>query len=475
MRPLVRRLIQFSIGSIGAAFLNLILIPITTYYLSPEEYGKTSMFLLAQTLLIYVIYLGFDQAFTREFYEYKDKHRLLGNALIVPLVSAIFLIVGMVLFAPTISQLLFASSKYVGAVNLLALSVIFLIFERFILLYIRMENQALTFSLYTILIKLAILIFTVLFLILFKPVFITVVYGTLVGQIIGDFILIISHLKLLDFRTVKFDFKLVKSLAKFGIPVVIATFIYSLFVVIDKLFLRYFTDFSQLGLYTAAFKIASALLILQVSFSNFWIPTAYEWYQQKKPIKYYKFVSDSMMLAISLLFIALLLSKELILIILSPAYSEAKYIFPFLCFYPLMVTASETTNLGIVFSKKSYLNIVVSLLALVVSIGLNIWLTPLLGAIGTAIATGTAYIAYFGARTYFSMRIWEGFSVKKHFIVTGLLYSASLYSIFGSDGLSQYVVILLILGLILFLYRSLIKFCLMKIKAEMLIKKGVLK
>ena len=136
-----------------------------------------------------------------------------------------------------------------------------------------------------------------------------------------------------------------------------------------------------------------------------------------------------------------------------------------------MVTVSETTNLGIVFSKKSYLNIVVSLLALVVSIGLNLWLTPLLGAIGTAIATGTAYIAYFGARTYFSMRIWEGFSVKKHFIVTGLLYSASLYSIFGSDGLSQYVVILLILGLILFLYRSLIKFCLMKIKAEMLIKK----
>ena len=68
MRPLVRRLIQFSIGSIGAAFLNLILIPITTYYLSPEEYGKTSMFLLAQTLLIYVIYLGFYQSFTRKLY-----------------------------------------------------------------------------------------------------------------------------------------------------------------------------------------------------------------------------------------------------------------------------------------------------------------------------------------------------------------------------------------------------------------------
>lgn len=75
MKQLIVRLLQFSIGSIGAALLNLILIPVTTYFLSPEEYGKTSMFLLAQTLLIYVIYLGFDQAFTREFYEYKNNKK----------------------------------------------------------------------------------------------------------------------------------------------------------------------------------------------------------------------------------------------------------------------------------------------------------------------------------------------------------------------------------------------------------------
>ena len=469
---LIRRLVQYSIGSVGAALLNLILIPITTYYLSPTEYGKTSMFLLAQTLLIYVIYLGFDHAFTREFYEYDNKKQLLENTMLVPLLSSIVLITLMCGFSSNISMLLFATAIHKNAVYLLAISVIFLIYERFILLTIRMENRGIAFSLYNILIKFTILICTVLFLMFFKPVFITVVYGTIIGQILGDMILILCNLKLITVKEFKLDKQLIKRLARFGLPIVIGTFIYSLFVIIDKIFLRYFTDFSQLGIYTAAFKIASALLILQVSFSNFWIPTAYEWYQQKKPIKYYQLVSDIVMLSISILFLILLFSKDWIVIILSPEYEEAKYIFPFLCFYPLMMTVSETTNLGIVFSKKSYLNISVSLIALIVSIGMNLCLTPALGSIGTAIATGTAYIAFFCGRTYFSMRLWEGFSVKKHFIVIGLLYVVSLYNIFGSNNWIQYFIILITVALILGIYHSVIRHCLTEARKEIEIKRG---
>lgn len=190
MKQLITRLIQFSIGSIGAAVLNLVLIPVTTYFLSPTEYGKTSMFVLAQTLLMYVIYLGFDQAFTREFYEYDEDKRLLGNAILVPLITAVFIMIGMFIWAKPISYWLFGDATYTFAIDLLAISIIFLIFERFILLFVRMENKAVVFSLYNILVKFMILLFTVVFLLLFKPVFITVVYSTIIGQMVGDIILI---------------------------------------------------------------------------------------------------------------------------------------------------------------------------------------------------------------------------------------------------------------------------------------------
>lgn len=456
MKQLITRLLHFSIGSIGAAVINLILIPVTTYFLTPEEYGKTSMFLLAQTLMIYLIYLGFDQAFTREFYEYKNKKRLLFNAMLVPLMFGILLSALMVGFAPQISSVLFGSSLYTFAIYLLALSIFFLIFERFLLLLIRMNNQAMRFSIYSIIIKSMILIVTLIFLIWLQPIFVTVVYSMIIGQILGDMILIIANWKVFSKDAFHVDKPLLKKLAAFGLPVVVATFIYSLFIIIDKVALRYYTNFSELGLYTAAFKIASALMILQVSFSNFWIPTAYAWFQQKKPIFYYKLVSDIVMLLVSILFIFLLLFKGFIVFILSPQYEAAKFIFPFLCFYPLMLTVSETTNLGIVFQKKSYLNIFVSCLALIIAVCLNLWLVPAYGAIGAAIATGTSFIVYFCARTYFSMRVWEGFSIRNHLVITAVLYALSLYSVFGPDNASQSILALIALLFIFWLYRSLL-------------------
>ncbi|MHC5251306.1 lipopolysaccharide biosynthesis protein [Listeria kieliensis] len=454
MKKLLIRFGQFSIGSLGAALLNLILIPVTTYFLSPTEYGKTSMFLLAQTLLIYVIYLGFDQAFTRDFHSVSNKKHLLVQAMCVPLLFALILILLLSLFASTISTWLFSDPNYKMAVYLLALSIIFLIFERFILLFIRMENRAIAFSICSIWIKLAILAGTVCGLIFFKPVFITVVYGMLIGQMVGDVLLLLFHLKLFQsvFQTI--DRPLIKQLAKFGLPVAAGTFLYSLFIVIDKLSLRYFADFDELGIYTAAFKVASALMVLQVSFANFWIPTAYEWYEQKKPISYYKKVSDLVMFTIAFFFLMMLLFKGLVVVILSPAYSEAQYVFPFLCFYPLMMTVSETTNLGIVFMKKSVLNIYVSVIALIVAISLNLILVPLYGAIGAALATGTAYIAFFLARTFFSMRIWEGFSVKRHLIITGLLYVLSLYSTIFRDTFLEKGLILGAFIFLIALYRT---------------------
>lgn len=459
LKTLLIRFGQFSIGSLGAAFLNLILIPVTTYFLTPEEYGKTSMFILAQTLLVYIVYLGFDQAFTREFYEYKNKKELLFQAMLIPLFFSIILILGMFLFASSLSNWLFADPIYKQAIYLLAISSVFLIFERFILLFVRMENQALRFSLYSIIIKLAILIGTVVSLLIGPTTFITVVYGMLIGQMIGDLILILVNVSLFTGHRSSLDKELIKRLARFGLPIVVGTFLYSLFIVIDKLFLRYFTDFNEIGIYTAAFKIASALMVIQVSFANFWIPTAYEWYQQKKPIIYYKKVSDAVMFSTALFFLLMLFFKEsIVILMLSSAYSDAQYIFPFLCFYPIMMTVSETTNLGIVFLKKSIFNIFVSISALLVAVVLNFMLVPTYGAIGAAISTGTAYIVFFFARTYFSMRIWEGFTVKRHLFVTALLYILSLYSVIFRSNSIEKIFILLSLLLLIFLYKKEIRY-----------------
>nr|WP_241432852.1 polysaccharide biosynthesis C-terminal domain-containing protein [Listeria fleischmannii] len=89
-------------------------------------------------------------------------------------------------------------------------------------------------------------------------------------------------------------------------------------------------------------------------------------------------------------------------------------------------------------------------MALAVSVGLNLLLVPIYGAIGASIATGCAYIAFFLARTYFSMKIWKGFSVKRHLITTSFLFvGATLNILIHSVWLITLINLVLMGGIIL--------------------------
>jgi len=63
---------------------------------------------------------------------------------------------------------------------------------------------------------------------------------------------------------------------------------------------------------------------------------------------------------LTLLFGFIVLFKDQIILILSPDYKNAAIIVPFLMFYPVMYTLSETTRIGINFTRKTYFNILVA-------------------------------------------------------------------------------------------------------------------
>ena len=88
----LKRLLLFSIGPIGASILSFITIPIITSSISPKDFGIGNIFLLYLGLFISICYLGIDQAFTREFYEEKNKENLFKNAILLPLIFSLSII-----------------------------------------------------------------------------------------------------------------------------------------------------------------------------------------------------------------------------------------------------------------------------------------------------------------------------------------------------------------------------------------------
>ncbi|NRG35224.1 oligosaccharide flippase family protein, partial [Bacillus circulans] len=67
MKQFLSKLVGFSFGPIIGALIAFITIPVTTYFISPEEYGKSGMFTLYLGLVLSLLYLGLDQSYTREY------------------------------------------------------------------------------------------------------------------------------------------------------------------------------------------------------------------------------------------------------------------------------------------------------------------------------------------------------------------------------------------------------------------------
>ena len=111
-KQFIRRLIEFSIGPIIGALIGFVTIPITTYFLLPEELGKSAMYTMAYSLSTLFVYLGIDQAFGIEFYETKDRKKLLINSFTIPGVFSIIVTILYLVFYKQISILLFNEIRF---------------------------------------------------------------------------------------------------------------------------------------------------------------------------------------------------------------------------------------------------------------------------------------------------------------------------------------------------------------------------
>ena len=101
-----------------------------------------------------------------------------------------------------------------------------------------------------------------------------------------------------------------------------------------------------------------------------------------------------------------------------------------------MYTISETTCSGIGISKKSYLNIYVSIGACIVNFIGNTILVPKLGCQGAAISTGISYIVFFVLRTYFSNKYYYiDYALKRFAFVTFIALVYAMHCTFNAFGL----------------------------------------
>lgn len=408
---LIKKFLSFSYGSFLGLIIGFITTMITTRILQPEEFGKVSMFTLAINISMIFAIFGTDQAFVRFFYEEEKSKRggLLYSCLKPVFYLTLFLLLTFLFFKKKLSLMLFGEYNSIVAA-MLALGIVVQILYRYASLVIRMQQKGHLFSLIELLNRIFTFILIIMFYLIMGPTFEIVVYSTVFTFLFLTIYLIYNQKNMWSFKyysenSLKHNNK---EILKYSYPLVLTTLITWLFEAFDKIALRQWADFQELGLYSSAFKIVALLTIFQKVFATFWTPVAYESFENNpNNTMIYSNVSKIVTFLMSIVAIVTIMAKDLIVVLLGPEYQGASKILPFLVFMPLMYTISETTVLGINFYKKPKWHIVIAGVSCICNIIGNWVLVPQFGGLGAALSTAFSFLVFFMLRTHISLKYYK--------------------------------------------------------------------
>ncbi len=460
-REFIKYFFQFSMGQWIAALISFITTPIITWLIIPEEFGKASMFTLAFNLLLNVALLGADQSFVRMFYERpEDKRRdLLWDSLLPSLSIGVVVFVVIGIFWRELSFVLFGDSSYFFPVFLLGITIPVGILRHFSSLAVRMKKKGIAFSTLSIISGVTNAVFTILYALFVSRSFYAVIVGLFFSHIVTTLLAIFFERELW-FGKFKIDFKTIKAIIRYGLPFVPNTLIFWLFQSIDRLALRNYSDFTEIGLYSAAFKVVSVMSLIQMGFTTFWTPVSYESYE-KEPESKGIFEKTSVFIAAIMFVFGLLIVvfKDVIFLLLESSYRQAAGISSFLILMPIMQTVIEVTVVGINFKKKTYWHMLATAVAAGVNVFGNLMLVPVYGAKGAAFSTGVSYIVFFCMKTFISKRLYPvNYHLRKFFISTFVFVVVAFINTFVINMAFQVVSAVLGLVVVMFVYREQVKY-----------------
>lgn len=255
--------------------------------------------------------------------------------------------------------------------------------------------------------------FTLFYALLVERNFIAIVFGNMMGYVLA--LMTGIYFGREYWKPTRFSFSEVRAVLKFGLPFVPNSLLSWLFTSIDRISLRRYSTMTEIGLYSAAFKIVSVMNLFQVGFSLLWMPTAYERYERDKEDRmFFKRAFEMVCFVVFAVGFLVVGFKDVIFLLLAKSYRPSAQIAPFLILVPIAQLLRLTSGVGIDLTKKTYWHMIISSIAALLNFVGNTLLVPLYGARGAAISTGLSYVLYFYMRTYISEKLFPvGYDIKR--------------------------------------------------------------
>jgi len=456
---LVKKFFLFSYGSVVVLIIGLANSMITTRVLSPEIFGKATMYTLAVNIAVILISFGTDQSFVRFFYEEEEAKRsnLLYSCLKLPLMLSIVFTLLVSIFWGNVTLYLFEDKSFALAV-LLVLGVYIFLINRFSILVIRMQQKGKLYSNIQIVNKVFSLFFILLMYFVLGERYEVIILSTVLAMMVTNLIALYKEKEFWHFSrksSPKTKFQQIE-IIKYSYPLVFTTIIAWLFQSFDKIALREWSTFTEVGLYSAAIRIIALINVLQASFTTFWTPVCYEHYE-KSPNDTSLYVNVSKMVSFVMFSVGIvsIAGKDIMALLLGEEYRATANIMPFLVFIPVLYTISETTVIGINFAKKTKWHILIAGVSCTFNLVGNILLVPTHGAIGASIATALSYVVFLTMRTTISLKFYKvNYGLKRMYVLITVIMVYAVFSIINNSFAMNVIFGFVAQSLLIFLYKD---------------------
>lgn len=456
----VKHFLVIGIGTFLSMFVGFITTPVITRIVAPIDYGRYSIFVLYSNIAVMVLCMGLDQALVRYYYESPEKaykSRLLRECMKNPIRITIA-VSGLIIVLTYVRPEIFEFSRDI-IVLLCVFTVVQLVY-RFFQLLIRLEYNSKLYSQLNIINKVLYVVFVLFAIRVIQGHYLQIMSTSIIAATmicLGVSIVAQRDLWFTDGKSAVIVEQ--KILIKYGAPYIVSMGITMLFQACDQLALNYFCDYTEVGIYASAMTLVHIFAIIQTTFNTLWAPMAVEHYSEDSTDKtFYQKGNQAITVIMFSLGVILIMVKDIFVILLGEKYREAAVILPFLIFNPIMYTISETTVSGLVFKKKSNMQVVIAVGVCVTNIIGNWILVPGYGCAGAAISTGISYIVFFTLRTILSNRyFYVDYKLKKFYIVTSLLVLYAFYNTFSEFNRMTMIGGMVLFALIIFLYWDSVK------------------
>jgi len=468
--------IIYGIAAVLPRAINVFLVKLHTSTLDAEKYAVNTDYYVYAAYFNALLTYGMETAFFRFFSKEKEKGKIISTAFISLLITTLVFLMLMLIFNNEISTFFGFEDPLFFKLLIWTITLDTLVVIPFA--YLRVNNKSLKFAAVK-LINIGVFAILNVFFLWFIPKAISdgnylpefmlnyynsypkVMHIFVAGVVasLSTFLILFPSVFKYKFN---FDFKLLKKMLKYSLPIMVGSLAFVTNENLDKLLLGNMLGEKEMGIYAACYKLGVFMTLYIMAFrlgaEPFFFNNAHK---QNAKETYSKILTWFTIFGAFFMLIVVLFIDYFASILLGKSeYFEALAIVPIILLANLFLGIYNNLSIWYKLTDNTKYGMYFSIIGAIITIVLNVILIPKIGFMGSAYATLAAFgsmmlISYFFGRKHYPVN----YNLKKvgYYLVTSLAFCGVSFRLFRGEYWFSILTIFLFFGLIYFNERKELK------------------